>query len=515
MKLSAVAVSAFIIFPRKALKWMIAFVIKSYHALCRFLSKEENMLESLIITLREGIEVALLVGILLSYLKKVEKEQFNVSVYTGLGMGVILSFLVAFIFSRVEVNEEVFEGTVMLLGAFFVATMVVWMWRTAKTLKKDIEGKVETIVSPSAGGRWSFSLIGFVTLCVLREGFETVVFLSAVSLSTSELLGFLGGISGLVVSVIFGYLFVRGSLSIDLPRFFKVTGAVLLIFAFQLVVSGLHEFGEVGFIPVSDREMAFIGPVVKHNMLFLLAILSIPLFAVLFPGKSLQPSFNINSLPSPEKRKAIARGRAEQRFRVAASVSGFVVLFALSFSYVQAKAPRTITPPVIMTVEGDEVKIPVSGLSSETLYRYAAGLEGKLIRFLVMKTREGNVLTAFDACKICGSKGYVQEGKNLVCLNCAADIQGATMGEGGGCNPIPLSAALKDGMVIVKANDLLKEAKQFATTDVPEVADPVCGMKFKLDQAGGQAEYKGKIYYMCRMPACKKEFEKHPEKFIK
>ncbi len=473
------------------------------------------MLESLIITLREGIEVALLLGILLSYLKKIKQEQFNISVYAGLGLGVVLSFLVAFIFSRVEVNEEVFEGTVMLLGAFFVATMIIWMWRTAKTLKKDIEGKVENIVSPSADGRWSFSLIGFVTLCVLREGFETVVFLSAVSLSTSELLSFLGGIMGLAVSAVFGYLFVRGSLSIDLPRFFKVTGAVLLIFAFQLIVSGLHEFGEVGFIPVSDREMAIIGPVVKHNMLFLLAILSLPLFAVLFPGKSRLPVMNVEGLSSPEKRKALAQSRADKRFRTAASVSGFIVLLALSFSYVQAKAPQNITPPEIVSVENGEVKIPVSKLSAETLYRYGAALNGKLVRFLVMKTKEGKVLSGFDACKICGSKGYLQEGKNLVCLNCAADIQGATLGEGGGCNPIPLHATVQDGMVVVKTKDLLKEAKQFASSDVPEVTDPVCGMKFKLDMAGGQAAYKGKVYYFCRMPACKKEFHKHTEQFVK
>lgn len=477
------------------------------------------MIESFIITLREGIEVALLVGILLSYVERVGRKSLNFSVYFGLAAGVVLSFFIAFLFSRVEVSEELFEGSVMLLSAVFVGSMVMWMLKTAKFIKRDIEGKLQNVISSSENispaRKWSFPLIGFVTLCVLREGVETVVFLSAVSLSTSELLSFLGGILGLFLSVVFGYLFVRGSLVINLPRFFKITGAVLLIFAFQLVVSGVHEFGEAGIIPVSDREMAVIGPVVKHNMLFLLAILSIPLFAVLFPGEKKGEKVLLESLPSPERRKILAKKKAEQRFRLASSFVGFLALFALSFQYVHAKSPQKITPPKIIAAENDEVSVPVSDLSDGKLHRYGVALKGALIRFLLMKASDGRVRSGFDACRICGSKGYIQEGSRLICLNCAADIQGKTLGEGGGCNPIPLFSKIEKDAVVIKTRDLLQHAKMFDKTDVPEVVDPVCGMKLKLDMAGGQARYKGKTYYFCRMPTCKKEFKAHPEKFVK
>ncbi len=477
------------------------------------------MIESFIITLREGIEVALLVGILLSYVERVGRKSLNFSVYFGLAAGVILSFFIAFLFSRIEVNQELFDGSVMLLSAVFVGSMVIWMLKTAKFIKRDIEGKLQSMISSSENmppaRKWSFPLIGFVMLCVLREGVETVVFLSAVSLSTTELLSFIGGILGLFLSAVFGYLFVRGSLVINLPRFFKITGAVLLIFAFQLVVSGVHEFGEAGIIPVSDREMAIIGPVVKHNMLFLLAILSIPLFAVLFPGEKKGEKVLLENLPSPERRKILAKKKAEQRFRLASSLVGFLALFALSFQYVHAKSAQKITPPKIVVAENERVAIPLSELSDGKLHRYGVVLKSALIRFLLMKTSDRRVRSGFDACRICGSKGYLQEGSRLICLNCAADIQGKTLGEGGGCNPIPLPSHVVKEHVAVYVKDLLKQSRLFEKAKVPEVVDPVCGMKLKLDMAGGQAKYKGKTYYFCRMPTCKKEFNAHPEKFVK
>lgn len=477
------------------------------------------MIESFIITLREGIEVALLVGILLSYLERVGKKSLNFSIYFGLVSGVALSIFMAYLFSRVEVNQELFEGTVMILGAIFVGTMVVWMLKTAKLLKKEVEEKLQHVIASSRemphAAKWSFPLIGFVMLCVLREGMETVVFLSAVSFSTSELLSFLGGIFGLCLSVIFGYLFARGSLVINLPRFFKITGAVLLIFAFQLVISGVHEFGEAGIIPVSAREMALIGPIVKHNMLFLLAILSIPLFAVVFPGEKKGEKALLENLPSPERRKILARKRAEQRFRMASSMVGFLALFTLSFQYVHAKSPQKITPPKIVAADKGEIFVPLSYVSDGKLHRYGVVVEGILVRFLLMKAADGRIKSGFDACRICGSKGYVQEGSRLICLNCAADIQGATLGKGGGCNPIPLRSHLKNSRVVIHVKDILTEAEVFKETKTEDVVDPVCGMKFKLDNAGGQAEYKGKTYYFCRMPVCKKEFKKQPEKFVK
>lgn len=471
------------------------------------------MIESFVITLREGVEVALIVGIVLSYVRKVGKEGLSFSVYVGLAAGIVLSVLLAFTFTQVKVNQEAFEGVVMLLAAFFVGSMVLWMWKTSRYIKQDIERQAGHVLS-SSSGKWSFGLFAFVTLCVLREGVETVAFLSAVSLTSSELLGFVGGIAGLFASFIFGYLLVQGSIAVNLPRFFKVTGAVLLIFAFQLIVSGLHEFGEVGIIPVSKREMAFIGPIVKNNLFFLLAILSLPIFILLFPGNK-KGTEELSGLSAPERRKILAKKKRDAFFRMASSSAGFLVITALSLRMVYGRTPKDITPPKMVKAKEGFIRIPLSEVSDGALHRYGYSVKGTTVRFLAMKVPAGAVKTAFDACRICGSRGYVQEGKGIVCLNCAADINTVSLGEAGGCNPIPLPSRLEKGELSIEVKNLFPEMKFFGKKAVPEVVCPVCGMSFRLDHAGGELQYRGKTHYFCRMPTCQKEFRKNPGKYVK
>src|SRR5271165_4533422 len=136
------------------------------------------MFQSLVITLREGVEAALIMGIVLGYLRKVGRRAWNRIVYWALTAAVVGS----------------------LVGAAFVASMVVWMWRTGQHLKQEIETKVSGYsASPSRFG--ALGLFLFVFLMVFREGAETVLFLAAVSLRTNDLLNFMGGILGLVLAV--------------------------------------------------------------------------------------------------------------------------------------------------------------------------------------------------------------------------------------------------------------------------------------------------------------------------
>src|SRR5437660_10216617 len=100
------------------------------------------MLEAFIITLREGVEAALIVGITLAYLAKIGRPELRKSVYAGLGAAFVGSIAVAILLSRTHLNEDVFEGWVMLAAAFFVVTMIIFMMRTGRRLKGEIEGKV-------------------------------------------------------------------------------------------------------------------------------------------------------------------------------------------------------------------------------------------------------------------------------------------------------------------------------------------------------------------------------------
>ena len=226
------------------------------------------MFQSLVITLREGVEAALILGIVLGYLKKTGRQAWSRYVWWGLVAAVAASLAAAYVVHRFEVVEDAYEGWLMLVGAVFVATMVYWMWRTGKRLKQEIESKLaELSASPSRSA--ASGLFLFVFLMVFREGAETVLFLAAVSLRTTELLNFMGGVLGLALAVALGVAFFKGSVKVDLRKFFTVTTMVLFVVAAQLLVSGVHELSEAQVLPSGPREMALIGPIVNNDAFFL------------------------------------------------------------------------------------------------------------------------------------------------------------------------------------------------------------------------------------------------------
>src|SRR5437867_2973103 len=152
-----------------------------------------NLFSSLVITLREGIEGALAVAIVLLYLRKTGRSSLSVAVWWGLIVAILCSILGAVLLERVPVNGEIFEGTLMFVAAIFVGTMIVWMWRAAKGLKKEIEEKIDEIAGNQqtlTRGTW-IALFLFTFLMIFREGIETVIFLSAVNLTTNALFSFL------------------------------------------------------------------------------------------------------------------------------------------------------------------------------------------------------------------------------------------------------------------------------------------------------------------------------------
>src|ERR1700758_5107095 len=158
------------------------------------------MLQAFIITLREGVEAALIVGITLAYLAKIGRPELRKAVYAALAAASVGGIAVAAVLSRTQWNQDIFEGWIMLAAAFFVITMIVFMMRTGRKLKGEIEGKVGSLVRESS---W-VGLFFFVFLMVLREGVETVLILGAVTLNSSELLSFTGTVQGIGVAVGFG-----------------------------------------------------------------------------------------------------------------------------------------------------------------------------------------------------------------------------------------------------------------------------------------------------------------------
>ncbi len=430
------------------------------------------MFEALIVTLREGIEAALVIGIILIYLRKTGRAGLSRWVFLGLFAGLGASVACAAVFAAIGLQEEAYEGWLMIAGAVLVATLVIWMLRTAKRMKSEIESRVETIAGRGEGAV-AAGLFSLTFVLILREGIETVLFLAAVNLTTDALMSFVGGIAGILVAVLFGIAFVRGNARVDLQRFFKVTAIVLFLLSAQLLIGGLHEMGERGTIPIGRDEMLLIGPIVKNDVILLVSLLALPLIVLLVPGRGDKARLaEAQALEGPERRLALAGIRRERIWRRLFGVAGIAVIASLTVSYAFLRLPSGIDPPALLTPDADGmVRVQKAGLLDGHLHRYGVSVDGTVARFFVLGVGS-KLRPAFDACEVCGAYGYVFTKGRLVCLACAADINVATVGTGGGCNPLPLPYRDEDGALVFAVGDLRKHVKAFKDALKGEASPP-------------------------------------------
>ncbi len=208
------------------------------------------MLSSFIIALREGLEAALIIGILVAYVVKSNKRAFLRHIWSGvflaiiisLGLGAILTFTSAELGAH---GEQIFAGTTSFLAVALVTWMVFWMKRTARTLRTDLAGKIENAFSVGP-----YALAGVAFLAVVREGLETSLFVYANFKSSGDPRNStLGLIIGFIAAIVLGYLIYKSAIHINLSNFFTYTGIALIIVAAGLLSHAVFEFQEIGFLP--------------------------------------------------------------------------------------------------------------------------------------------------------------------------------------------------------------------------------------------------------------------------
>jgi high-affinity iron transporter len=214
------------------------------------------VLPTFIIALREGVEASLIVGIIAAFLGQQGRRDALRWVWIGVSLAVALCLAVG-IGLRVlgenlpQAQQEGMEAIIALVAVAMVTYMIVWMRRHARAIKRTLEGEVAAaLINGSV-----LALVGMAFFAVLREGFETAVFLLAVFESaTSPAAASIGAILGLVVAAVLGYLIYKGGLRVNLGRFFRVTGAVLALVAAGLVASALHAAHEATWFNVLQAK---------------------------------------------------------------------------------------------------------------------------------------------------------------------------------------------------------------------------------------------------------------------
>ena len=243
------------------------------------------MLESFLVTSRETLEASLVIGIVLAYLNKTNNHDYKKTVYYGIFFGIIASIIAAFMFTAFSGGfegkaEQIFEGITMIIGAFLLTTMILWMMQQ-RHISKEIEGKVEKHLM---NAQPLFSHIGIfmiIFIAIIREGTETVIFLNALNYASG--LSFIGGTLGIVAAIIVGYLFFVSTRKINIKKLFNVSSILLILFAAGLVAHGIHEFEEAKVVNGIIAPLYNINSIVSEDGL---------------AGSFLKGMFGYNSSPS-------------------------------------------------------------------------------------------------------------------------------------------------------------------------------------------------------------------------
>jgi len=224
------------------------------------------MLASFLLSLREGIEAALIIGIVLGALRKLNRSEMGPAVWYGAIGAIVVSLLTgimltAFGLSLEGAAEQIFEGIAMLLAAAVLTWMIFWMNRQARSIKGELEAGVNR--ATSTGG--TRALFGLAFLAVVREGIELALFLTAATFASDIQSTLLGTLLGLGAAVLLGWGLFASTRRLNLRSFFQVTGVLLILFAAGLVAHGVHEFNEVGWIPGIVEHVWDVNTVIDQN----------------------------------------------------------------------------------------------------------------------------------------------------------------------------------------------------------------------------------------------------------
>ncbi len=227
------------------------------------------MFPSFILSLREGLEAALLIGIVLVALAKFGRRDLNLVVWRGVIFAVVLSLLAAGLLQGIGTSlegraEEIYEGTAMIAAAILLTWMIFWMRRQGGSIKGELENGVRNAVSledskPVMPARQAVMTTGralflLAFLAIAREGFELALFLTASAFTSNPWQTALGALAGLSLAAGLGFLLFTSTRRLSLKKFFLITNILLILFAAGLVAHGVHEFNEAGLI----------SPVIEH-----------------------------------------------------------------------------------------------------------------------------------------------------------------------------------------------------------------------------------------------------------
>jgi high-affinity iron transporter len=208
------------------------------------------MLQAFVITLREGLEAFLIVAISLAYLRKSQRSELIPAVHLGIAISIFLSVGAAMLFYRAA-NQALWEGILALAAAISVASLTVHMWRTAKRLRRRIEGHLQTSTLKTGVAAFAGVFL-FTLLMITREGMETALLMGTLLFQIRAADMIIGAVAGIALAAAVASLWSRYGHRVNLGLFFQVTAVFLMVFVLQLLIYGFHELTEANIFPYSE-----------------------------------------------------------------------------------------------------------------------------------------------------------------------------------------------------------------------------------------------------------------------
>lgn len=241
------------------------------------------MLETTLITFREGLEASLVVAIMLAYLKKSGQYALMQPVYTGIGAALILSVTTGWHVAELAENP-IWEGALAIISGIMVASFTAYVMRTAGNIRSEITQKLQDEISYKTGIKAWFGVFIFTTLMIAREGMETALMLGSISAEMNTASLTIGALFGFSLVALIGYMWTKQSQLINLRLFMQATGIFLILFAVHLFINGVHELSEAFALPLLNDEIQLfvhdvtepLGPESRFADLITLSLLAVP-----------------------------------------------------------------------------------------------------------------------------------------------------------------------------------------------------------------------------------------------
>ncbi|MGH9453088.1 MAG: Fe-S-containing protein, partial [Terriglobia bacterium] len=197
-------------------------------------------------------------------------------------------------------------------------------------------------------------------------------------------------------------------------------------------------------LPSSREEMKLVGPIVNNEAFFFIVVVALCIF-MLLAGRIRSTAAARSELSAPERRKALAAEHGERFWKISATGVGLLIVVLICFQFMYSRVAQAVSPAEPLEITGGVVNIPAAELADHKLHHYVITVDGVKVGLIAILDEAGTVHLALNACPICGTQGYYQDGQNVICRNCSASLNVRSIGLPGGCNPIPIHFDYKSG----------------------------------------------------------------------